>query len=212
MARTFPEALTKEQWYEKLKSWIPEDWYLNNPEFQDAHLWGLAALYAYLDNEVSQTAKETFITDATGRQLDEHGVERTIPRIEDELDAQYRPRLRNITNRSNCPDLKELVDAVLIAGESSFIEDFKSDVFLNREFFYNRGHILVEKIVNVFTILVDKQVHEPFSFFNRGFFANRGDFIGRQTSSDYVFELIQGILCEEKATGTLYRLYERLGS
>lgn len=211
MARTFPEPLTQEQWYDKIRSWIPS-WYFLEEDNQEAHIYALSFLFAEMDGEIAQHFKETFITEGTGTQLDEHGVERTIPRIAGELDAQYQIRLRNITNKSNCPDLKELIDQVLFAGQATFIEDYDATVFLDRELFYNRGSLLLDQIVNVFTILVEKQVHAPYSFFDREYFCGREDFLGDNNSSDYVFSLIQAIINEEKATGTLYRVVERLGS
>lgn len=203
--------LTQEQWYERLEGWIPS-WFFLDEDNQVAHIQALALILSYHDDQVWQHVRQTFITYGEGAVLDEMGRERNVTRLPGELDTQYRIRLRNISNDSDCPTLKQLIDSVLIAGEATIIEDFNSQLFLNREQFYNRGSILVDQIENVFSILVDKQLHPPYSFMNREYFMDREDFIGTQTTSDYVFDLIQAIVDDNKAVGTLYRVIERLGS
>lgn len=216
---TLEDPQTIDDWYKKLKSWIPS-WYfldeIDNVNSQSgnqvAHLYALARILSYNDQQAHEHVRSTFIEYAEGSVLDEMGRERKVLRLPGELDAQYRIRIRNISFNGDCPTLKQLIDSVLIAGESKIIEDWNSSLYFNRDFFYNRGDLLLEKIENVFTILVDKQLHEPYSFFDREYFYNRGDFVGTGLSSEYVFELIKAIVDENKAKGTLYRVVEKIGS
>jgi hypothetical protein len=211
MAVALEDPLTQEQWYDKLESWIPT-WYFLTEDNQVAHLQALAFILSYHDGQVHEHVRQTFITYAEDEVLNEFARNRGIERLPGELDAQFRIRIRNISNDSDCPTLKSLIDSILMAGEATIIEDFESQLFLNREQFYSRDSILVEQIENVFTILVDKQLHEPYSFHSREYFMDRDYFIGTGLSSDYVFNLIQAIVDENKATGTLYRVIERLES
>lgn len=201
----------QQEWYDTLESWIPS-WFFLEEDNQVAHVQALALILSYNDSQVYEHVMQTYIQNAEGLVLDEFATNRGLSRLPGELDAQFRVRIRNISFDGDCPTLKQLVDSVLIAGESTIIEDYESQLFLSRNQFYNRGSILVEEIENVFTVLVDKQVHEPYSFMNNEYFMDRDNFIGAYTSSDYVFELIKAIIDDNKATGTLYRVIERLGS
>lgn len=202
-------ALTKDQWLKKVVEIFPE-WWLENVENQDAHMRGLAELLFQVESDIEDHFRETFIAQAAGEFLDAHGAERSILRTTGELDAQYSVRVRNITNRSNCPALKVLVDGFLIVGESQIFEDYNASLFMNRENFMNRGEVLINSIVNVFTIVVDKQLHDPYSFMDREYFLDRGDFMGSSESSEYVFQLIVEAVNQNKAEGTKYRVVERL--
>ena len=202
-------ALTKEQWKEKLKSFFPK-WYFEEEENQDAHISGIAALFAQLDSDIDAHIAEAFIQTSNDLYLDAHGGERTIPRLDGEKDSEYRARVRNLANQSNKQAIKAIVDALLMVGECTIIEDFEAGVYCNRENFVNRGAIIFDpKILNTFSIIVDKQIHEPYSFVDREYFCNRENFIGTITSSSYVFNLLVEAVNNAKALGTLYRVIER---
>lgn len=202
-------ALTKQQWYDKLKTFIPS-WFFEYEEYQKAHLMGLAAVLEKLQQEVDFHVEQTFIETSDGEYLDAHGDERNTPRITDELDAQYQVRVRSLNNTSNIPAIKALVDKLLIVGESTIREDYNGTVFLNSGSYLNRSAILFDEIYNAFSIIVDKQLHEPYSFSNRENFLNRTNFVGSGESSDYVFNLIVEAVKKAKALGTLFRVIERL--
>ncbi len=201
-------AKSKAKWKEIWKSLVP-NWYFENPDHQEAHVSGFAAMMNQLEQDIEDHVDETFITRAMGLFLETHGDERNIPKLVGEFDAQYAIRVQNLANQSNCPDLKDIIDKLLIAGEATISEDFGIGCFANRECFVNRGELLLDPIYNVFNVIVDKQVHEPYSFVDREFFANRGDFVGQAESSDFVFQLILEQVNNNKALGTLYRIIER---
>lgn len=209
MAVTTP--LTVDQWETKLYNILPP-WYFEKEDIQVAHVRALAKVLATLDQDAQDHFLETFIAESDGEFLDNHGAERTIERFTDELDPQYQVRVRNMRNQSNCPAIKKVVDQFLIVGECLILEDYNAAIFFDREDFLNRSQFLIVEIYNVFNIIVEKQLHEPYSFLDRGYFAGREDFIGTNESSDYVFQLITEAVNDIKAESFMYRVIERLES
>lgn len=205
-------ALTQAQWYEKLKTWIP-GWWFEETGYNEAVLQGLAAVFSASQQNGDDHQAQTYITRADAPFLDAHGDERNVERLPSESNLTYSTRIRNIVNQSNLPDLKSLVDAVLIAGESTFFEhaDLRTHAFFNRESFYNRREIYTDLSYNVFSIVLEKQLHEPYSFLNREYFTNRLDFAGSNESSQDVFDQVAAIVNKAKAGGVMYRITERTG-
>lgn len=199
-----------EFWAERLKSFIPSCVYQDDPT-TEAAIYGAAAVFDRLSNTLDKHEMQTFICQATGAYLNEHGLERNLLRAPGETDATYQQRIKNITNSSNCPAIKLLVDALLDVGESRILEDEENGVFYSRENFYNRGEILIDPIINTFSVVVDKQVHAPYSFYSREYFYNREDFFGTNESSLALFQLIIEAVNEAKACGTAYRVIETVG-
>lgn len=202
--------MTQEQWFERLKTWVPS-WFLAEEQRNVAILQALAKVLADRNTEARDLVDLTFIGEATNEWLDTHGDERTVPREEDEFDPPYRVRIRtqNLVSKVNRPALKEIVDALVIRGTSQIVEDYDNQFFFNRGYFFNRGVIVVDPIKDAFTIVVDRQVHLPYSFFNRGAYMNREDFMGQVASNTKVFELIVKAVNDNKAFGALYRVVER---
>jgi hypothetical protein len=204
-------SFTEQEWYERIVSFIPS-WYFEDKEAQEAHARGLAAIMVAIDEDIRDQVNQTFISLSTGDNLNEHGRERSVTRLPGEFDAQYRERVRNIKNESNRPDIQAAVNNILMVGTAEIREDFQGLAFVSRGEYVNRGTIILDQIVNAFSILVDKQIHEPYSFVGRELFADREDYVGTVTSSDYVFDLLLEVVNTNKALGTLYRVIERVGS
>lgn len=202
-------AKTKLQWYDRLKGWLPT-WWFEKTENQEAILMGMAAVLERLELDLDDHFRETFICQAEGAYVDEHGSERNTPRNEFELDSVYCNRIRNIVNTTNCPSIKSAVDALLEVGTCDINEDWEGSPFFDREYFCDRGDIMIDAIVNTFSIIVDRQVHAPYSFYSRDNFCDREDFIGRHESSLELFQLIIDLVNRNKALGTLYRVIERV--
>jgi len=217
---TFEQKRAK--WFDKMRTWVPQCVWFENVQSQDiadpetweginvATFQGFAAIMAQIECTLIDHVRETYICKASGAYIDEHGIERNVQRTLNELDVTYRERIKNITNSTSCPSIKDLVDALLTTGESIILEDFNANLFFDRENFFNRGEIFVDPIYNAFTIIVDKQVHEPYSFFDREYFMDREDFIGQQDSRIELFEIIVEAVNAAKALGTVYRVVERL--
>ena len=204
-------ALTTDQWFAKLRSFVPDNIF-EEEEFQKAHWRGIAAVLSQLQLDFDGHFNETFILQADTNVLNEHGAERSLSRTERESNITFADRVRNLTNQSNCPAIKSLVDTFLINGEATIMEpsSTKSNglAFANRGTFLNRKTAFAQISYNTFSILVDEQKHAPYSFLNREQFTNREDFVGSNESSDRVFDLIVEAVNDIKALGILYRVIE----
>lgn len=204
-------ALTKDQWYQKLRSWVPS-WVFEDESSNVALFMGMAKLLEALQDDVDNLKAQTFIDEATAPYLDLLGNERSVARVSGELNPSYRVRIKtkSLKSQVSVPDLASIVNQMLIRGVCAIKEDFQGSVFLDRESFLNRGEIILTPIHNTFSIVVDKQIHEPFSFVDREYFADSEDFVGAADSNEKIFELIVEAVNENKAFGTLYRIVERI--
>lgn len=204
---------TQNQWFDKLKSFVPMQ-YTENEGLFTAVFYALAQALSAQGTVADEMVRDTFILLSRDGTLDTHGGERSIDRIVTffrELDPAYRIRVQNFFSQPNKFAIKAVIDKILVRGVSQIREDFESSIFFDRESFFNRGAILIDPaIINTFTILIDRQVHDPYSFFDREYFADRGDFLGLNDSSEEVFNLILQIVNNAAALGTLYRIIERL--
>lgn len=204
-------ARNKEEWFQTLKSWVPE-WFFEREEYNEAVFYAMAEILALQQAEAEDTLSQTFIDQADGSFLDLLGDERSVDRLPGEFDSQYSVRIKNkglVSNLSK-PALLSLINQLIIKGTAQIKEDWEGGSFFNREAFFNRGEVVIQPIENTFTIVVDKQLHDPYSFFDREYFCDRGDFVGTTDSSEYVFQLILNAVNDNKAFGTLYRIIERL--
>lgn len=200
--------LTQAQWYDKLRAWVPS-WFFEEEETNVALVQALAKDLSLADQSADDHFNATFITRAIANFIDIQGYERNILRLPGEADELYDPRVRNIINQSDVVDLKMLVDALLIQGQSTFWEPSTGEVIsCNRGSFLSRKEIFQDMKYNTFSIVVDKQSHDPYSFFNRGFFCNRLDLISSSDSVEQVFTSIIEAVDRNHADGTSYRVVE----
>lgn len=200
-------ALTKDQWFLKIKSWLPE-WWFEKQNHQVAALYGLAAVLSELDQETDNHLAQTFISQSDAPVLDAHGDERNVDRLDGELNSPYSNRIRHIVNQSNPTALKALVDSLLTRGKSTIREHDTDRIFASRGSFLNRHEVFTDAFHNVFSIVVDKQVHAPYSFLSRGNFAGRGTFVGTGQSDTARLQAIVAAVNKSKAFGVMYRLTE----
>lgn len=201
-------ALTKSQWYDKVKTFVP-DWWFETENHQVAVLQALAAVIAQVDQEADNHFNETFITRSSAPIIDGHGDERGVDRLPLENDGPYANRIRYIVNQSDPVDLALMVSALIVRGTVSIKEHETGDrPFLGRGTFCNRHDVFTDEFYNVFSIVVDKQIHAPYSFLGRHNFASRGDFMGTSTSLIGVLEQIVAAVNKAKAFGVMYRVTE----
>jgi hypothetical protein len=201
--------MTKDAWYAKFKTFLPA-WFFENEGLQAAVLRGISAALESLDGDIKAHLDDTFITRARGEALAAHAAERDVEKVDGEQDRQYAVRVQNISNKSNHPAIKSIVDKLLIVGECSIKEDYESSMFFSRGAFFSRGDIITVEVMNAFSIVVDKQLHEPYSHFSREYFFGRECFMGTTESPLQLFELIKAAVDREKAFGVPYRIIERL--
>lgn len=204
-------ALTQEQWFNKIKTFAPS-WFWEKEEIAVAWAQALAKSLTTAQTMVGEHVAATFIIQATADTLAAHGGERSLERLTDELDGAFAVRIQNLLNQSNVPSLKAFIDKVLIRGTCRIQEDFDSVPFLDRENFFNRASIFLgDTYHSTFSVVVDKQIHDPFSFTDREFFLDREEaYLSTSDSLDAVFALIVRIVNDNKALGTFYRIIERL--
>ena len=200
-------ALSKEQWFAKIKGLVPK--WVSNDSGVSVIMDSVALVMSKQQEKLELKKSDTFIDTAQEEYVALHGEERSIDRLSNENLSSYRARVKIINNKSNKEALKRLVDALLIRGESTIIENYTISNFLNRSSFVNRNIIDYETLYNAFTILIDYQVPEPTSFYNRGSFLDREFLQGSNSSSETVFQNVINAVNENKAFGIVYRLIER---
>lgn len=201
----------KAEWFDTLKAWVPQ-WFFVSEEYNVALFYAMAAILEQVSLGAVDTIEQTFIDEASGSYLDLLGDERVVPRLDTEQDTPYAVRIKSksLVSQMSRPALLAIINGLLIRGVAAIKEDFEGGVFFNRNSFFNRGEVVLDPLENTFTIVVDRQVHEPYSYFNREFFFNRESFSGTEISSDFVFQLILSAVNDNKALGVFYRIIERL--
>lgn len=201
----------KQQWYDTLKAWVPQ-WFFEAEDYNSALFYAMARVLEQVGLDIQDTLDQTYLDRASGSYLDLHGDERVVPRLPGENDPPYAVRIKSksLVSQISKPALIRLINQLLIRGVAAIKEDWEGGVFFSRNSFFNRGEIVLQPIENTFTIVVDKQIHEPYSFFNREHFLDREDYIGTAESSDLVFQLILNAVNDNKALGVFYRIIERL--
>lgn len=149
-------ALTRDEWYEKIKTWIPS-WFFEVEDTNQAVIKAFAKLLSTAELEIKEDMlKQTFITTATGSFLDLHGAERSVVRQPGESDDSYRERVRSVEFTITYPNLKLLIDSLLETGESVLIENqnhgFADDdvfadtpeaIYLSKRKNYNRFTVVI---------------------------------------------------------------------
>lgn len=199
---------SESEWMEKFKSYLP-NWFFTKEQTQVAILQGVAFSLSETQKQIDEETSQLFVGLAEGIYLDALGQEVDVIRKFGEFDSLYRSRIRSLPNKSDFASIKFLIDQVLYNGESNIIEFFKSQLFFNREVYFNRGSVFIDEVINVFIVEIPRQ-RSPFTaFFDRDAYASRGEFFASISDSDYVFRLIQEIIDENKALGTQYYLIEK---
>lgn len=98
-------------------------WWLQEPaENADALVRMIAAQLARCEESIETLFDRTFLTRAVESWLDEHGRERSRPRLPNESDDAYRDRLRTWPDAVTRPAILAAVDAVLLVGTARMEE------------------------------------------------------------------------------------------
>lgn len=116
-------ALTQQQWYDRLKSWVPT-WVFENEDVNRAHYMAFAKVLHTVQTDAEALAAQTFLDDAAGSVLDLHGSERGVNRLAGELDATYRDRIRYIVNATTYSNILAKLTGVLNNGTPQIIENW----------------------------------------------------------------------------------------
>jgi len=202
--------LTQEQWFQKLKSFVPK-WVFQENKNAVAQFYGYAKLLESFQTMVSDHLKETFITTSTGEFLDLHGKDRNKYKSLIDTEESFRSRVREILNSSNVEAIRALVNTLLLRGECTIIEHFAAENFCDRGAFCDRNVIEVgDLIYNIFSILVYHQIPTAITFCDVNAYCDNMSTIGENESDITLFENIVEVVNAAKALGTEYRLIERV--
>lgn len=200
-------ALSQQQWFEKLRSWVPS-WWFEQDEYTTAVVQGMAALCASMQEQAEAHYTETFILEAVAPFLDAHGDERSLERFDEEEDAGYRERIRHLINLCNRPAIKAIVDALLLVGECEIREGYNNTAYADRGCYADRGDIIFEHFYNAFLIVVPPQTLPAEHFVDRDSYADRSVYAGSETTAEQVYAQIIASVDRAKALGVEYMVVE----
>lgn len=204
-------ALTQQQWYEKLRKFVPS-WTFEGEVTSVAVFQGLAAMFAELQRDADAAFNASFILLAVGDQLDILGDERGVARLTDEEDASYALRVQRITSKTDRADIKALIDSLLLVGECTILEAPLDSPYCSREYFCSRSAYIVRAARNYFLVLIPQQVHSPYSFCSRAYFTSRytwqTNFVGTLDASNTIFASVIAAVDQAKAFGVMYSILE----
>ena len=154
-----------EELYQQLLRHGPS-WLCESEDVMVAMLAAFAQVFGRIECAVDTMHARTFVQEADGSWLDQHGLERSIPRGAGELDAAYRARLAGIGDAVTKPAILAAVDALLDVGTAS-MEEHRRDaayavpngVTVNLQEFAGVGRSY--EAVRCFTLIIPDQAPEP---------------------------------------------------
>lgn len=202
-------ALTQQEWYDKLKNFVPTWWFSQGGAYTPALFWAMAAVFTQLEEDSHDQFVSTFFTTSEAPVLDIIGYERQVDRISGEADALYVARVQNITSHSNVPDIKALVDSLLIVPGCEILEAPDDSPYCSRGAYCSRNTFMMELRQNYFLVVLPRQVHAPYSFTSRSYFCSRSAFAGSVDVTSGIFPTIIAAVDAVKAFGVMWGMVER---
>jgi hypothetical protein len=201
-------ALTQQQWYTKLKGFVPS-WWFEKQQYAVAYFNAMAAVFAQVDQDSDDQKNAVFLTRSTTPILDLSGEEQgEITRMGAEQDPSYVTRIQRITSATDPIDIKTAVDELLAVGQCLILEAPIDNAFCSRGTFCSRDSYISDFFRNFFAIVVQPQEHKPYSFAARGNFCSRSDFYGTTSVSGSIYASIVATVNAMKADGVMYSIIE----
>lgn len=200
-------AQNLEQWYEKLRAWVPS-WWFEQERYNVAVFMATAAMFQRVEQDTLDHFNTTFLGQATNPVLDLIASERGITRMAGESDSALVVRIQRITSQTDKTAIKQAVDKLLIVAGCKILEAPQNSPYASRRCFASRDEIECSFKENLFTIVVPKQIHVPYSFVSRLNFASRSNFAGTSTTSTAEYASIITAVNAMKAFGVMYRIVE----
>lgn len=206
-------ALTAEQWLEKVKATLPE-WFIKDADESvfRSHMKGMAAVFRAVEENLYQHIDETFIGRCSEDMLDVYASERLIPDLNYVGDAR-RLQVRDVRKRLHLEGIRRAV--------SELLDDDTVEV---KDGYHDTGNAIIpadyndaeEQVIdwdvlpNFFSVIVGEQILPSASFFDRGAYADRDAYAASSESGvSPVTERIVNVVNHYKASGTLYRIFQR---
>lgn len=165
-------AQTVDQWFAKLKKWVPS-WYFENKfnrnvAVTEAIFYGAAAVYQQIEQDMLDQQAATFLLSSPGPIIDLLGDERSLPRIAGESDASYEVRVQNSLFRNvGEVELQALIDSQLHVTPSFLIENEQDFFFDDADVSLTHGipyfddywsrFLMIEKTYNWWTVIIPLQ-------------------------------------------------------
>lgn len=200
-------AKTVDQWYDKLKSFVPS-WWFEKQVYSVAMFRAIAAMFNKIELDADDQFNSTFILRADAPVLDTLGDERDITRLNGETNPPYALRIQRITSQTDRPDIRAIVDALLIKP-GCIIKEIPYDApYCARGNFCSRNDYVSEFINSFFVIIIPKQVHTPYSFVGRSLFCGRLGFAGSEDNATAFYPSIIASVDAVKAFGEMYAIVE----
>ena len=135
--------MTIKTWESKLKSFVPSWTYRGAGRVRmNAVYSGMAAMLAAMEQDISDVFGQTFIEQAVGQYLAQHGFDRNKVRQNGESDAAFRQRIRTISSSAGCVPLHLIVNATLERGPAKIVEQDSLRTFLNGQFFVGNNFFI----------------------------------------------------------------------
>ena len=204
-------ALTQQQWYEKLRKFVPS-WTFEDEKTSVAVFQAIAAVLAQVQSDADASFNATFLSRSTAPILDVEGDERGVARLTDEEDSSYYPRIQRITSNTDPASIKAIVDSFLLFGECTILESPLDSPYCSRDAYCSRSIFIINATRNYFLILIPKQIHAPYAFCSRLTFTSRhtwqSNFVGSLDASDSIFASIIAAVDQAKAFGVMYGILE----
>lgn len=200
-------SLTQDQWFQKLKKFVP-NWWFEKYKYSPALFQGIASAMMQLQADGEDQFNAVFLTNETTPILDLSGSEVGKPRISGENDPSYVVRIQRISNQSDAPDIKSIVDSLLIVPGCKIQSSPIDNSYCNRKFSASRDNYLCGFLQNFFIIIVPKQIHIPYSFTSRRFFDNRLAFAGSNVDPTQQFTSIIQQVNDSISFGVMYSIVE----
>lgn len=201
-------ALTQEQWYQKLRSWVPT-WWFETEKYNVAFFRAMAAVFAQVETDAEAHSTETYLTESAAPFLDAHGNERRITRLPNETNAAFLVRVRNISNSSNRIAIKLMVDSLLASGTCEIREAWNELWYCDSGAYCDDNVFLFDRYLNAFLILLDPQVATPFDYCDRSAYADRALYSAQAIGVNSVYDSIVTAVNKIKAFGVSYMIVER---
>lgn len=141
-------ALTHQQWFEKLRSWVPT-WFLDRepgamPVIEGV-FWALAKVAMEVEADMLAVKASTYITQASGGVIDAHGDERGVARLSGEIDSAFAARVSTFGAGSTLAATRDAINSALngFGVSCSLHEGYDNNSFADEMFVSTSGQSFI---------------------------------------------------------------------
>lgn len=204
--------LTLDQWLIKCNATMPT-WWLEDAEHSviRSHFIGLAAVMQALEHNMYQHMDEAFLTRCSDDTIDVYAAERLVPELGYTGESRHN-QVREMRSRMHLDGIRERVSLLLDDPTVEVIDGYATG-FTVIDAGYNDNEAAViswAAVKNFFSVVVAMQNVPSSSFTDRANYADRAAFASTaDTGADPVTAKIKNVVDHYKASGFLYRIFQR---